>query len=200
LFFDCVCVVVNHKYSMVDKIKDVVEIIQNIEHIYGSNSSLKLLKDFERVLDELDVYVYDNWLDGELVSGPTEKRYFVECVFMWPKDQMPEPKGGLRLIDYGCQVQIAESQLAYVRKIKKPDDIRPGTRKGKIDMQDIWMVRILMPKKLMHDINRGYTELDRNKVEDLVTQFGGVNAQVEAVDEEPMPDDMSADSEMEQPQ
>jgi hypothetical protein len=80
---------------------DIKDIIQNIEQIYGSNNALNILKDFERVLDELDVYVYDNWMDGEIVSGPHEKRYFIECVFMWPKDQMPEPKGGMALIEYG---------------------------------------------------------------------------------------------------
>jgi hypothetical protein len=33
-----------------------------------------------------------------------------------------------------------------------------------------------MPKKLMHDINRGYRELDKNKVEDILTQHGGVSS------------------------
>jgi hypothetical protein len=155
---------------------DIKDIIQNIEQIYGSNNSLNLLKDFERVFDELDVYVYDNWIDGELVSGPHEKRYFVECTFMWPKDKMPEPRGGMALIDYGCKVEFAETKLAKVRKIKTPDDIRPGTRKGKIDHEDIWMVKIVMPKKLMNDIKRGYTELDKNKVEDILSMQGGVNS------------------------
>lgn len=158
---------------------DIKDVISNVEQVYGSNNSLNLLKDFERVIDELDVYVYDNWIDGELVSGPNEGRYFVECTFMWPKDKMPEPKGGLRLVDYGCKVQFAESRIAKVRKIKSPDDIRPGTRKGKIDHKEIWMVKIAMPKKLMHDITRGYTELDRNKVEDILTMNGGVNAHVD---------------------
>jgi hypothetical protein len=27
----------------------------------------------------------------------------------------------------------------------------------------------------MHDINRGYRELDKNKVEDILSQHGGVN-------------------------
>jgi len=157
---------------------DIKDIIANIQQIYGSNNSLNILKDFERVLDELDVYVYDNWIDGEIVSGPIESRYHVECVFMWPEDKMPEPKGGQVLLDYGCKVQFAESKLAKVRKIKKPDDIRPGTRKGKIDHESIWMVKILMPKKLMKDINRGYTELDRNKIEDIVTQ-SAVNAKID---------------------
>lgn len=153
---------------------DLKDIITNIENIYGSNNSLNLLKDFERVIDELDIYVYENWIDGELVSGPSESRYFVECTFMWPKEDMPEPQGGLRLLDYGCKVKFAETKLAKVRKIKTPGDIRPGTRKGKIDYEDIWMVKITMPKKLMHDVNRGYRNLDKNKVEDILNLHGAV--------------------------
>jgi hypothetical protein len=163
---------------------DIKDIIQNIEQIYGSNNSLNILKDFERVIDELDVYVYDNWIDGELVAGPKESRYFVECTFMWPKDKMPEPKGGLRLLEYGCKVSIGESVIAKVRKIKTPDDIRPGTRKGKIDHEEIWLVKITMPKKLMNDITRGYTEMDRNKIDDILTQGGGVNAYVDPAEQQ----------------
>ena len=163
---------------------DIKDIITNIEQIYGSNNSLNLLKDFERVIDELDTYVYDNWIDGELVSGPKESRYFVECTFMWPMDKMPEPRGGQRLLDYGCKVEYGQDVLAKVRKIKTPDDIRPGTRKGKIDQQEVWVVRITMPKKLMHDINRGYRNLDKNKVEDMLSMGGGVNAQVEPAEQE----------------
>lgn len=163
---------------------DIKDIITNIEQLYGSNNSLQILKDFERVLDELDTYVYDYWIDGELVSGPKETRYFVECTFMWPKDKMPEPRGGLRLLDYGCKVQWAESEISKVRKIETPDDIRPGTRKGKIDHEPIWMVKIKMPKKLMHDINRGYTELDKNKIEDILTMNHGLVSQPEPAEEQ----------------
>jgi len=162
---------------------DIKDVIQNIEQIYGSNNSLNMLKDFERVIDELDVYVFDNWIDGELIAGPKESRYFVECTFMWPKEKMPEPIGGQRLLDYGCKVQFAESRMAKVRKIKTPDDIRPGTRKGKIDQEDIWMVKIIMPKKLMNDINRGYRTLDKNKVEDILNQNNVVNVQPEPTQE-----------------
>jgi hypothetical protein len=162
---------------------DYKDIIQNIEQIYGSNNSLNILKDFERVLDELDMYVYENWIDGELVSGPHEKRYFIECTFMWPYDKMPEPVAAKRLLEYGCKVEIAESKIAKVRKIKKPEDIRPGTRKGKIDYESIWMIRISMPKKLMNDIDRGYRNLDKNKVEDIVNQQGAVNYEVDSTEQ-----------------
>lgn len=163
---------------------DIKDIIKNIENIYGSNNSLNLLKEFERVIDELDVYVFENWIDGELAEGPKETRYFVECTFMWPKKKMPEPAGGMRLIEYGCKVEFGESSLSKVRKIKTPDDIRPGTRKGKIDVEPIWLVRISMPKKLMSDITRGYTELDRNKIEDIVSMNGGVNAHIDPAEQQ----------------
>ena len=178
------CLLFDDKYKRENLMADYKDIIQNIEQIYGSNNSLNLLKDFERVLDELDIYVYDNWIDGELVAGPKEHRYFVECTFMWPYDKMPEPVAGKRLLDYGCKVQFAESKIAKVRKIKKPEDIRPGTRKGKIDYEPIWMVRISMPKKLMNDVNRGYRNLDQNKVEDIVTQQNASKNQPDATEQQ----------------
>ena len=163
---------------------NVKDIIKNIENIYNSDNALNILKDFERVLDELNVYVYENWLDGELVVGPIDTRYFVECTFMWPKKKMPEPRGGMVLLDYGCKVEFGESSISKVRKIKKPEDIRPGTRKGKIDHEEVWLVKIAMPKKLMNDINRGYTELDRNKVNDVLTMNGGVNAHIDPAEQQ----------------
>lgn len=164
--------------------RDTKDIIKNVENIYGSNNSLKLLKDFERVIDELDCYVYDNWIDGELIEGPKESRYWVSCTFMWPQKDMPDPKGGQRLLDYGCKVIFKETVRLQVRKIKKPDDIRPGTRKGKIDQIPIWEVEIRMPKKLMTDIDKGYRNLDVNKVEDLMTQGGGVNDHIDPAEQQ----------------
>ena len=161
---------------------DLKDIIKNIETVYGSNNSLNILKDFERVIDELDVYVYDNWIDGELISGPIESRYWVQCTFMWPRAKMPEPLGGERLTDYGCKVQFAESQLSKIRKINSPDDIRPGTRKGKIDYEDVWKVKITIPKKLMNDVNRGYRNLDKNKIDDMLLQNSAVNSTNDGID------------------
>ena len=87
--------------------QDVMDIIKNIESIYDSNTSFQVLKDFERVLDQLDIYVYKNWKEGELASGPNIERHWVTCEFMWPQDEMPDPMGGKRLLDYDCKVSYA---------------------------------------------------------------------------------------------
>ena len=44
--------------------QDVMDVIKNVESIYDSNTAFNVLKDFERVLDELDLYVYANWEDA----------------------------------------------------------------------------------------------------------------------------------------
>ena len=135
---------------------DILDIIENISTIYESNSSLAILKDYERVFDELDLYVFENWQDGELISGPQVERHWVTCSFMWPKDKMPNPEAGKRLTEYGCQVKYKKDTLVKPRKIKKPDDVRPGSKQGKLDEHPIWVVEVTMPKKLMLDIFRGY--------------------------------------------
>ena len=128
---------------------DVLDIIRNVQSLYAFSPSLGILKDFERVLDELDVYVFKNWENGELLEGPIDSRHFVTCSFMWPEDQMPDPSGGKRLLDSGCKVTYKKDVLFKPRPIKKPDDYRPGTVKGKIDGHDIWVVEIRMPKELI---------------------------------------------------
>jgi hypothetical protein len=140
---------------------DILDIIENIQTIYSNNSSLAILKDYERVFDELDLYVFENWKDGELVSGPKVERHWVTCEFMWPKERMPNPEAAKRLGEYGCQVKYKRDTLIKPRPIKDPDDIRPGTKKGKLDESPIWVVEVSMPKKLILDVFRGYrNELD----------------------------------------
>ena len=140
--------------------QDIYDIIKNIEGIYESNSSFNILKDFERVLDELDIYVYDNWEDGELAEGPKIDRHWVTCKFFWPRAKMPDPMGGKRLLDYDCKVSYQKTHLIEPRKIRKPDDIRPGTKKGKLDKKAIWIVEIMMPKKLISDMFGSYQEME----------------------------------------
>lgn len=140
--------------------KDVLDIVKNIQEIYESDKAFQVLKDFERVLDDLDLYVYANWEDGELVEGPKISRHWVTCSFMWEKDKMPDPMGGKRLLDYDCKVSYKRDKIIKPRKIRKPEDIRPMTKKGKLDTQPIWVVEIMMPKKLIADIYSGYKALN----------------------------------------
>ena len=143
---------------------DVIKVIENVKGIYESNNTLRVLKDFERVLDELDLYVFENWTKGELVEGPIVDRHTVTCSFMWPREEMPDPSGGKRLTDYGCKVFFKKDVYIYPRKVLKQDDFRPGTKKGKLDQMPVWIVQIRMPKELIRTIYSGYEiEQDYNQ-------------------------------------
>jgi hypothetical protein len=135
---------------------DILEVIKNTESIYSTNTALSTLKDFERVLDEMDMYAYENWESGELCSGPHVDRHWVKASFMWPHENMPDPMGGKRLLDYGCRVKYEKTFLVEPREIKTPEDLRPGTKKARLDRKPIWIVEIVMPKKLCADIYNGY--------------------------------------------
>ncbi|NBO29608.1 hypothetical protein EB118_20855 [bacterium] len=147
---------------------DILDVVKNLKTLSEGDTAFKVLKDFERVIDELDIYVYKNWEDGELVSGPNIHRHDVECKFMWPRNNMPDPEGAKRLYEYGCMVDYEKSNVLIPRKIKDPSDYRPGTKKGKIDQHPVWIVSIRMPKKLMQDVSIGKANRDLNDTTELM--------------------------------
>ena len=152
---------------------DILDVIRNIQDLYENNSSLAVLKDFERVLDEMDMYVYENWEDGELAYGPKVDRHWITAGFMWPKDKMPNPVAAKRLTELGCKVLYQKSHLVEPRKIKTESDLRPGTKKGKLDRHPIWIVEIQMPKTVAFDIYRGYMDKLKNESQSSIEQGGG---------------------------
>ena len=155
---------------------DILDVIKNIQGLYENNSSLAVLKDFERVLEEMDMYVYDNWLDGELAYGPQVDRHWITAGFMWPQNKMPDPEAGKRLLDLGCKVRYQKSHLVEPREIRTPEDIRPGTKKGKLDHKPIWIVEIQMPKKVAFDMYKGYMDKMKNDNKESQIPKENVNA------------------------
>jgi hypothetical protein len=144
---------------------DYWQVAQNIQDIYLSEGSLLTLLDFERVLDELDLYAFKNWAIGELVSGPDIGKYRVTCIFMWPENLMPDPRGGRRLLPFDCEVKYKRTNMQVPMKIEDPSDYRPGTKKARLIEKKIWLVQISMPKALMSDIRTGSIELEDEEID-----------------------------------
>ena len=144
---------------------DYWQVADNIRDIYMSEGSLLTLLDFERVLDELDIYAFKNWEIGELVAGPEVSKYKVSCTFLWPAKLMPDPRGARRLLPFDCTIQFKKTTMKIPVKIEDPSDYRPGTHKAKIMEQKIWLVEISMPKSLMSDIRTGSIELEDQDID-----------------------------------
>jgi len=145
--------------------EDYWQVADNIKRIYMSDGSLATLLDFERVLDELDVYAFRNWDRGELVSGPKVGRYRVSATFMWPERLMPDPRGGRRLLPFDCKVEYQRIMMKIPVRITDPSDYRPGTKKARIIERPVWLVEITIPKALMSDIRTGSVELEDEEID-----------------------------------
>jgi len=140
-------------------------IVDNIKGIMISDATVQTLMDFERVLDEADLYAFKNWGLGELVDGPIIGRYTVTCTFMWPKSLMPDPRGAKRLLPIGCKVGFKKTGIKVPVQIEKPSDFKPGTHYPKLIDRTVWLVNIVIPKNLMEDIREGSVDIADQEID-----------------------------------
>jgi hypothetical protein len=114
--------------------------------------------EFERTLDDAEVFAYRNWILGELVQGPDIERYWYNTTWMYPRDKMPDPMGGLRLTKLGAKVSFRKSIFKKPVKVRGPEDwIDSSTKRTKIVDHPIWLVTINLPIRY---INRGLDMVD----------------------------------------
>jgi hypothetical protein len=154
---------------------DFVSIVDTIRGVYMSDGSMSTLLDYERVLDEADLYAFKNWLVGELVQGPVLGRYSCKCIFMWPYKLMPDPRGALRLMNVGCKVRFGKSELDVPVEVQDYEDFVPGTRYPKMKKRKVWFVEIDIPLELMDDIKEGSIDIaddtiDLSEIEDAYNE------------------------------
>lgn len=125
-----------------------------------SESLTDVLIQMEDFLDGLDLYVFKNWIEGEVVEGPEITRYWTKMVLKYDYEMMPDPTGGLRLIKHGAFVKFEKSQEERPREIKDPSDYRED-RHGKpaMDMVDIWLVEIHIPRRFIEELDDDDLEL-----------------------------------------
>ena len=169
--------------------EDYWQVADNIRDIYMSDGSLTTLLDFERVLDEVDIYAFKNWEIGELVAGPDIGRYRVTCTFMWPEKLMPDPRGARRLLPFDREVRFKKTMMKIPIKVERPSDYMAGTHTARLVEKPVWLVEIVMPKALISDIRTGSIELEDQEIdlEDLDSAYQ------EDLDNDQYQNDQSAD-------
>lgn len=150
------------KTKQADKFFDdinFISIVDTVRGIYTSDGTMSTILDFERVLDDADLYAFKNWINGELVQGPNVGRYTTTCIFMWPYKMMPDPKGAVRLLKLGCRVEFAKSEIKVPVVVKDYEDLVPGTNYPKMKERKVWFVKIEIPLELMDSIKEGSIDL-----------------------------------------
>ena len=141
-------------------------IIDSIKNVYSSDGSMSTLLDFERCLDEANLYAYKNWELGELVQGPMIRRYSVACIFMWPEKLMPDPRGGVKLSKVlGCRVKVKKTEITVPVRVENYEDYEPGTHFPRMKKKKVWLIYIELSKELMDEIREGSIDLAGQNIE-----------------------------------
>lgn len=175
---------------------DLDSIKKTLVNISQGNSLLDTLLEFERTLDNAEIFAYKNWILGELVEGPDISRYWYKTVWMYPYAMMPDPNAGLRLTKLGAKVNFRKGTFKKPVKVHGPEDwANPETKRAKMAEHEVWLVTIDLPLKY---INNGL-----EKADDIIQQdIAATNAEIadayneqpeddslDMTGEEPMPDD-----------
>ena len=155
-------------------------ILDTLKQNISKKSALDTLMDMERVLDNLNIYAYKNWIEGEIVEGPHIDRYWVTVTLMYPQKLMPDPEGAERLLKNNCKVYYAKDILVSAAKLMTPDDsdtrdgadgMRPGTARTKRVETPVWLVTIELPRKFMDGYADAAVGVERQDVDsDAVTK------------------------------
>jgi len=137
---------------------DLDSIKKTLVGISKGDTILDTLLEFERTLDNAEIFAYKNWILGELVEGPEIGRYWFKTVWMYPYEMMPDPNGGLRLTKIGAKVSFKKGNFKRPVKVKGPADwADPETKRAKMIDSEVWLVTIDLPLKY---INRGLEQID----------------------------------------
>ncbi len=134
--------------------RNQLDIFSTIDDVFVSENTLEVMLEFERVLDQMDMYAYENWIKGELVEGPIVSRYWVECAFMWPLKMMPDPSAALRLTNRKCKVYYSRDYYVEPMTVQ-PNQANlmfdPLTQKQRPKMKKtpVWVVTIKIPRRFI---------------------------------------------------
>lgn len=142
----------------------------DFEKLQESPHLLDILIQMEDVLDTMDVYVFKNWLRGEIVEGPIVRRYWLDMTLRYPFDKMPDPKAGLRLLKHGVRVDYEKAR--YETEEFGSGGVEIEENEEDENTEDlVWLVRISIPRRLVSQMNAAQhdfydEEIDVDDVED----------------------------------
>lgn len=148
----------------------VTQRVEEVPHL------LEIMLEIEDLFDSMDMYVYKNWIDGEVVEGPTIRRYWVDLSLKYEYKKMPDPIGAKRLLKRGVQVKFTKVD----QEISHPNDnsntynpSNPDNKDEEIETEQMWLVKLEIPRRLLTNLDSDSSdfyedEIDIDEVEDAI--------------------------------
>ena len=159
-----------------------------LKRLSDSSSLTDVLIQMEDFLDSLDLYVFKNWFDGEIVDGPNVSRYWVSMTLKYDYKDMPDPAGGLRLLKHGAKVKfrrgkeedtetkssLDQSEMQRILAVQnqpaqpfRPDQtFNDPEYPEQLPLKKIWLIDIEIPRQFIEDLEDDDLDLYDKEIED----------------------------------
>lgn len=145
----------------------------HIKKISETNTLLDMLLEFERVLEDQDIYAYKNWIKGEVLAGPIFSRHYVTIKLVYDHKEMPDPDGAKRLMKKHCLVKYTKDELEAPVKVQNFDDVIteigddgiPKHRRKTVK-KPVWIVEIKIPRRFVDEFATEVIEADEDSYVD----------------------------------
>ncbi len=143
----------------------------DLEKLQESPNLLDILLQMEDVLDQMDVYVFDNWLKGDVVEGPIVRRYWLDMTLRYDFNDMPDPRAALRLLKHGVRVDYQKARYSDEDPRKDPEAVDEDDKKDYKEEDMCWLLKVSIPRRLVVQIDAAQhdfydEEIDVDDVED----------------------------------
>jgi len=138
-----------------------------LKRLDDSPDLVDIMVSIEDYFDTSNLYVFKNWMDGELIDGPYVEPYWIRVSFKWPYKCMPDPTGGLRLTQHGTKIFFRIAHENVPQPVKSKTDYQPGTVKPKILPEKIWVVEFLIPRRFIEEIEDKVLDLYSERTDDI---------------------------------
>lgn len=123
---------------------------ETVQRLFDDSSLLDILLGVEEYFDNADLYVFSNWIDGEIVEGPVVSKYWVEVTLKYDMDKMPDPRGAYLFENQGTKIMVRQDVERVIPKYAKDmDDLDIESGKVKEEKVPVILIKFVIPRRLV---------------------------------------------------
>lgn len=123
---------------------------ETVQRLFDDSSLLDILLGVEEYFDNADLYVFSNWIDGEIVEGPVVSKYWVEVTLKYDLDKMPDPRGAYLFENQGTKIMVRQDVERVIPKYAKDmDDLDIESGKVKEEKVPVILIKFVIPRRLV---------------------------------------------------
>jgi len=162
---------------------------ETIQRLFDNEGLRSILLNIEEYFDNMDLYVFENWIDGEIVDGPIVSKYWVEMTLKYSKDRLPDPRGTCLFLNQGTKIEFRKDiEYIPVEIPQDQNDLMPNG-KPKLRKEPVVLIKFTIPRKLVDpDSVVEYNILDKELDMDIPDQE---QPDMSEVSDAPVPDEQA---------